>query len=80
MPAIPNVTRRGAIYYCRRRLSRSEGRSSSFVSISLRTADSRIARQRSARLTAVSHDLFEYGRRGMLTGRAGDGHHAPSGV
>ena len=67
MALIPNVIRRGAIYYWRRRLPQRQGCSSFFVSISLKTADSRIARRRSARLTAVSHDLFEYGRQGMLT-------------
>ncbi|MBY0612414.1 MAG: hypothetical protein K2P80_09530 [Beijerinckiaceae bacterium] len=67
MALIPNVIRRGAIYYWRRRLPQRQGCSSLFVSISLKTADPRIARRRSARLTAVSHDLFEYGRQGMLT-------------
>jgi hypothetical protein len=71
MPAIPNVIRRGAIYYWRRRLPKSAATSLGckqvLLSISLCTADSGIARRKGARMTAFSLDVFEYGRQNMVT-------------
>ncbi len=67
MPLIPNVIRRGAIYYWRRRWPHQADCEGVFLSVSLWTADSRLARRRFARLTFISHDLFEYRRQGMLT-------------
>jgi hypothetical protein len=71
MPAIPNVIRRGAIYYWRRRLPKSAanglGCKQVILSISLCTADSGIARRKGARMTAISLDVFEYGRQNMVT-------------
>jgi hypothetical protein len=71
MPAIPNVIRRGATYYWRRLLPKSAanglGCKPVLLSISLFTADSGIARQKGARMTAISLDVFEYGRQNMVT-------------
>jgi integrase len=69
MTGIPHVIRRGAIYYWRRRLPPSlpPRCKAGLITLSLKTADSRLARQRAAYLTARSQQPFEKVRRGMLT-------------
>ena len=67
MPSIPNVSRRGAVYYWRKRLPHSPRCKPGFISISLKTADARIARFKATRLAASSLMAFEKVRRGMLT-------------
>lgn len=67
MTGIPHVIRRGAIYYWRRRLPPSACCKPRLITLSLNTANPRIARQRAAHLTAKSQQPFEKVRRGMLT-------------
>jgi hypothetical protein len=67
MTGIPHVIRRGAIYHWRRRLPCLAHCKARLITFSLKTADSRIARQRAAYLTARSQQPFERMRRGMLT-------------
>ncbi len=66
MPAIPHVIRRGAIYYWRRRLPPLSPCKARVITLSLHTADARLARQKAAFLTAQSQHPFEKARRGML--------------
>jgi hypothetical protein len=67
MTGIPHVIRRGAIYYWRRRLPPLDRCKARLITLSLNTANPRIARQRAAHLTAKSQQPFEKVRRGMLT-------------
>lgn len=67
MTGIPHVIRRGAIYYWRRRLPPLDRCKARLITLSLKTADSRIARLRAAHLTARSQQPFEKVRWGMLT-------------
>ncbi|WP_284179566.1 DUF6538 domain-containing protein [Rhabdaerophilum sp. SD176] len=67
MTGIPHVIRRGAIYYWRRRLPPSACCKPRLITLSLNTANPRIARQRAAHLTAKSQQPFEKVRCGMLT-------------
>lgn len=67
MSMIPHVFRRGAIYYWRRRLPCDGRCRMGCVSVSLRTADTRLARMKAISLTARSLADFEQVRRGMLS-------------
>ena len=67
MPAIPHVFRRNATYYWRRRLSPCPQSINRILSFSLHTRDGRLARERSAFLTATSERLLAARRSGLLT-------------
>lgn len=60
MPAIPNVVRRGAVYYWRRRVpaALAESRKSATLLLGLRTSDPRRARVRAAEITALADLCF----------------------
>ena len=67
MPAIPHVFRRNATYYWRRRLCPCADSINRILSFSLHTRDGRLARERSAFLTATSERLLAARRSGLLT-------------
>ena len=67
MPAIPHVFRRNATYYWRRRLCPCPQSINRILSFSLHTRDGRLARERSAFLTATSERLLAARRSGLLT-------------
>jgi hypothetical protein len=60
VPAIPNVVRRGAVYYWRRRVpaALAESRRSATLLLGLRTSDPRRARVRAAEITALADLCF----------------------